>query len=510
MDYRPGARKLPNPAVLLTISDGHGVPWNGVRSPVAERLSSAQPAGIGPAVLLARDEPGVRLNKVAAVDGETLASTDWPGESYSWYVVFVLCVCGVVAFIDRQIINLLVEDIKADLSITDVQISLLQGLAFALFYATIAIPLGRLADSSNRRILITAAVVAWTLAAVACGLADTYRELFAARMMIGIGEAVLTPAGYSILADYFRPSRLSLPISVYTASSFFGSGIALLAGGFLIAQLAGLDVVNLPLFGVLHPWQAAFVLGASPGFLVAVLFFFTVREPRRRSTLADADQLKTGFVQALLYGKRNARLFTAIFFGLSLLAAAQFSMGAWVPAFFIRVHGWQAGEIGYAYGLLFLICGSLGVVAGGWLANWLHGRGYHDANLRTPMYAALLALPFAVAFPLVDSPTLAIGLLAPLMFLGTTPFGAGTAVIPIVCPPQFRAQLVAIYLLVANFLGQAGGPWFVALWTDKVFADPAAVGYSLVITVTALLAIGAAFLWVGLTPLRQLLALHSE
>jgi MFS family permease len=450
------------------------------------------------------------LNKSLGINEQVTPSADWPRENYSWYVVFVLCICVVVAFIDRQIINLLVEDIKLDLGITDVQISLLQGLAFALFYATIAIPLGRLADAWNRRVLISLAVVVWTFAAVACGLADTYEELFAARMMIGIGEAVLTPAGYSILADYFRPSRLSLPISVYTASSFFGSGIALVAGGFLIAQLAGLDVVAFPLFGDLHPWQAAFVIGASPGFLVALLFFFTVREPRRRTTLSVAAQAQTGFVQALVYARRNLRLFTSIFLGLSFLAAAQFSMGAWVPAFFIRVHGWEPGEIGYAYGLLFLVCGSAGVVSGGWLANWLHGRGYHDANLRTPMVAAILALPFAVAFPLVASPGLAIGLLGPLMFLGTTPFGAGTAVIPIICPPQFRAQLVAIYLLVANFLGQAGGPWFVALWTDKVFGNPAAVGYSLVITVTVLLAAGAVFLLFGLKPLRQLLEVHSE
>ena len=432
-------------------------------------------------------------------------SDAWPAERYGWYVVFVLCIVGIVAFIDRQIINLLVEDIKADLVVSDVQISLLQGLAFAMFYATIAIPLGRLADSANRRILIGIAIVLWTLAAIACGLADTYAELFAARMLIGIGEAVLTPAGFSMLADYFRPSRLSLPISVYTASSFFGSGVALLAGGFLIAKLAGMEAVHLPLFGSLQPWQAAFVIGASPGFVVALLFFMTVKEPERRSNFAAAaSENEQGFVKALAYCRRNSCLYFSIFVGLSLLAAAQFSMGAWVPAFFIRVHGWQPAEIGYAYGLLFLICGTLGVVSGGWIANWLHMRGYRDANLRTPLFAAVLALPFAIAFPLVSSPSLAIALIAPLMFLSTTPFGAGTAVIPIIAPSQFRAQLVAVYLLVANFLGQAGGPWFVALWTDKVFGDPRAVGYSLVITVTACLAVGALILYFGLGPLRLL------
>ena len=434
------------------------------------------------------------------------SGTQWPRESYSWYVVFVLCICGIVAFIDRQIINLLVEDIKVDLGVSDVDISLLQGLAFALFYATVAVPLGRLADAVNRRWLIAVAIVLWTFAAISCGLADSYGELFVARMLIGIGEAVLTPAGFSMLADYFKPSRLSLPISVFTASSFFGSGIALLAGGAVVGHLAGLDVVDLPLFGELQPWQGAFIVGALPGFFVAGLFFFTVREPQRRSNVAAAEASDAqGFLQALRYCWRNRRLFFAIFVGLSLLAAAQFSMGAWVPTYFIRVHGWTQGEVGSAYGLLFLVCGTSGVIIGGWVANWLHGRGYRDANLRAPMVAAFLALPFAILFPLAESAVVAFVLIAPLMFLGTVPFGAGTAVIPMIAPSQFRAQLVAIYLLVANFVGQAGGPWIVALWTDLVFADPAAVGYSLLVTVSALLAVGGGLLLFGLAPLRQLL-----
>lgn len=432
----------------------------------------------------------------------------WPGEGYGWYVVFVLCVCGIVAFIDRQIINLLVEDIKVDLAITDVQISLLQGLAFASFYALAALPLGRLADSANRKRLIGIAIVLWTFAAIGCGLADSYGELFVARMFIGIGEAVLTPAGYSMLADYFRPKRVSLPLSVLTGASFFGSGVALLAGGLLIAYLAGLDQVALPIVGVVAPWQAAFIVGALPGFAVAAWFLLTVKEPERRSNpaLADAAELREGFGHALRYIRDNGRLFVSVFFGLSLVAAANFAMGAWMPAFFIRVHDWSASDVGYAYGWLFLICGTGGVVVGGWFANRLHARGYRDANLRTPLLGAICALPFAFAYPLVDSPAVAIALLAPLMFFATVPFGAGTAVLPIISPAQFRAQLVAIYLLIANFVGQAGGPWVVALWTDKIFEDPTSVGYSLLITVTVLLVLGAALLWVGLKPLRLLLA----
>jgi MFS family permease len=142
--------------------------------------------------------------------------TPWPSEAYGWYVVFVLCICGMVAFVDRQIINLLVEDIKADLQLSDTQISLLQGLAFALFYALMAVPLGRLADTGPRNRIIAIGIVVWSIAAAACGLARSFWQLFFARMFVGVGEATLTPAGFSMLADLFRPQRLALPLSVYT------------------------------------------------------------------------------------------------------------------------------------------------------------------------------------------------------------------------------------------------------------------------------------------------------
>lgn len=435
--------------------------------------------------------------------------TGYPPEKRGWYVVFVLCCCNIVAFVDRQIINLLVDDIKADLLLSDTQISLLQGLAFAIFYATIAIPLGRLADGGNRRNLITAGIVVWTGATIACGLADSFASFFVARMFVGVGEAVLTPAGYSILADLFRSRRLGLPISVMTGSTFFGSGIALLAGGFIIARLATMESITLPLFGPVELWQAAFIAVAIPGILVALWFFLTVQEPVRqagRQAERSAGSEQARFRHAIEYWFTNSRLFSSVYVGLSLLAAAQFAVGAWAPAFFIRVHGWSAADIGYVYGLLFLVFGSSGVVAGGWLADRLHARGYQDANLRTALIGGLVALPAAAAFPLATTPEIGLTLIAPLMFFGTMPFGAGTAVIPILAPARLRAQLVAIYLLFANFIGQAGGPWFVATVTDRVFGRTDAVGFSISIVATTLLAAGAITCWTALAPLRRYLA----
>ncbi|MFK8054343.1 MAG: spinster family MFS transporter [Woeseiaceae bacterium] len=436
----------------------------------------------------------------------TLEKQDSHSERYGWYVVFVLCVCGVVAYIDRQIINLLVEDIKIDLSVSDTEISLLQGFAFAVFYALVAIPLGRIADSKNRRYLITAGILAWTAAAVACGLAQSYSQLFVARMFVGVGEAVLTPAGFSLLADLFKPQRLARPVSVFTASSFFGSGIALVVGGVIVNQLTAAGGLTLPLIGDVAVWQGAFILGALPGIPVAIWFFFSVREPPRRTTEAiqmDAEAYRHGFVEAIRYLSANRRLFFAVFVGLSLIASAQFALGAWIPAFFIRVHGWTPGDIGAVQGLLFLIGGTLGVISGGWITDALRARGYHDANLRTAAIAAVLAIPFLAAVPAVSDPRMAVALLAPGMYLGTVPFGAGAAVIPTVSPPIFRAQLVALYLLVANLIGQAGGPWGVAFMTDFVFGDDQAIGRSLMVVVPTLLILGAIIATIGWRPLAE-------
>ncbi len=436
------------------------------------------------------------------------AQPPWPSERYGWYVVFVLCICAMVAFVDRMIINLLVEDIKADLSLSDTQISLLQGLAFALFYAVMAVPLGRLADSGRRNLLITFGIIIWTVAASACGLARTFWQLFFARMFVGIGEATLTPAGFSMLADLFKPHRLALPLSVYTGASFVGSGVALLVGGFVIAQLQKLDVVSLPLLGVMQAWEAAFIIAAAPGVLIALLFFLTVREPLRRlaptraGTAADIE--KPSLRDVADFCRSEARVFAAVFGGVSLLAAAQFSLGAWVPAHFIRNFGWTAPEVGYTYGIIFLTCGSAGVILGGWLADRFQARGQQDGHLRTALISALCTMPFTILFGLATDSHVAVAALAGSVFFGTMAFGAGPALIPVISPPRMRGLLVALYLLVANLIGQAGGPWLVAVFTDYVFGSSLRVGDSLAIVPAVLLLLGAALVYSGMDRLRSM------
>jgi len=202
--------------------------------------------------------------------------------------------------------------------------------------------------------------------------------------------------------------------------------------------------------------------------------------------------------------RANIGVFVAVFFGISVLAAVQFCLGAWVPAHFIRNLGWNASQVGYAYGLIFLFCGTGGVIAGGWIADRLQARGMRDGHLRTACYAALVTVPFVIAFPMMTTAEWAVALLAPAVFFGTMPFGAGPALIPVICPSRMRGLLVAMYLLIANIVGQAGGPLVVALFTDLVFGSPELVSRSLMVAPAMLLLGGALLVRCGFRGLRQL------
>jgi MFS family permease len=270
------------------------------------------------------------------------------------------------------------------------------------------------------------------------------------------------------------------------------------------------DVVSLPLIGVMQPWEAAFVIAALPGIFVALIFLLTIKEPaRRQSSSAIPLAEKPALAEVFAFVARNAGVFAAVFGGVSVLAAVQFCLGAWVPAHFIRNLGWTAPEIGYAYGLIFLFCGTGGVIAGGFIADQLQTRGLRDGHLRTVMFSAIATLPFVLAFPAVDDGHVAIALLAPAVFFGTMAFGAGPALIPVICPARMRGLLVAVYLLIANIVGQAGGPLIVALFTDQVFGSPEMVRYSLMAAPALLLVSGAILVKLGFPGLRAMNTLEA-
>lgn len=409
---------------------------------------------------------------------ETHEKKQPPSERYAWFVVGILSLASIVSYIDRQIINLLVEPIKADLAINDTQIGLLQGFSFALFYAVLALPLARLSDRGNRVRIISLGVVCWSAATFFCGLATTFLMLFFARMFVGVGEATLAPSGYSILSDYFPKERAALAISIFTGSGFVGSGLAYVLGGALVSTLNDMGGLSLPLLGELAPWQLAFLAVSLPGILIFFLMRF-VREPERREITNTDSASNASFKVVFTHISQNRRLFAGVFLGLTLMAAGGYAINMWTPTFFIRAHGWTPQQVGSIFGLLVIVASSGGVFAGGAIASYLMKRGMAGANLVVPFVAALLAVPFTVAFPLMPTPTLSLIVLSPALLFAAVPFGCGTAVLPLISPNRIRAQIVAIYLLIANLVGFTLGPTSIGLLTDYAFKKPELVGYSL-------------------------------
>lgn len=423
----------------------------------------------------------------------------YPSSVRAWVTVAILMVAYVLSFVDRQILNLLVEPIRRDLVINDTQMSLLMGLSFALFYTVCGIPLGRVADTRSRRGLIAVGVLFWSAATAACGMARMYWQFLLCRIGVGVGEAALSPAAYSLIADSFPAERRATAISVYSMGVYLGSGLAFLVGGLVIQFASAQGDVTLPVLGEVRPWQLIFLILGGAGVLFTLLML-AVREPARRGVGAG---VAVPLSEVGRYIRANRRTVLLHNFGFAGLAFAGYGSAAWVPTFYIRTYGWDAGQVGIVYGSIVAVFGCLGIVFGGRLADWMAKRGRSDANMRVGLYAALGALPMVVLFPLMDSALWASVLMAPTVFCLSMPFGVAPAAIQEIMPNSMRGQASAIYLFVITLIGLGIGPTAVALVTDFVFADDAALRYSLLIVTTLAVLMSIVLLAKSLKPYRE-------
>ena len=435
------------------------------------------------------------------MNDSTASKGTYPDERYAWYVVGVLVFAYVFSYIDRTILTLLVEPIRDSLEISDTQISLLHGLAFAIFYTLLGIPIGWLADRGNRVKIASAGVFLWSIATAFCGLANSFASMFVARVAVGVGEAALSPCAYSMLADYFRPAKLARALSAYNAGLFIGSGLAIVIGSVVIEITPALD---LPIIGYLEPWQVTFLYVGLPGVLVAV-WLFSVREPAR---LGSSPQDETGkglaehVAQGLKYMLRRPGAYFFHIAGFSFYAFIWTGTSFWIPTYFIRTFDWTIGDLGTSYGLIVVIFGILGVTSGGILAGRLREKGYLDAEIRTGIFGVCMTLPFGILSPLSPNPTLALIGFAGLTFFTSFPWGAATAALQIITPNRLRAMISAIFLCIINIAGIGIAPTAFALITDAVFGYDGAVKYALSIGVGIAAPLSGYFLWRCLKPYR--------
>jgi MFS family permease len=429
----------------------------------------------------------------------------YPRPAYAWYVVVVLLVAYVLSFVDRDVLSLLVGELKRELTLDDKQIGWLLGAPFALFYATCGIFLAWLADHGSRRWVIFTGVVLWSVATVACGFASTYEQLFVARIGVAVGEAALTPPALSLLKDYFPPERIGRAIGLYTAGVSGGGGLANVIGGAVLPGLLAGGAITLPLAGRLEPWQLMFVLVGLPGVLVALLIL-TIREPLRREPIAT--RAAGTLLDCIKHVRQNARLFAPLFIGLAGIAIMAYGVNYWIPEFFRRTYGLGPEELGQVIrwrGWLLLGFGLIGVLTGGWLCDKLRTR-YDDGYVRVALIGYAFLIVGYTLLPLMPTPALAIAMVAPATIGGAMPTAAGAAAVISVAPAAMRAQITAIYYFTLNLLGFAIGPFAVAWLTQDVFADESKLRYSLAIVAFMCAAVGALLLLATLVPFRRRIA----
>lgn len=427
-------------------------------------------------------------------------SSPYPSARAAWAIVGVLVAASTLSFIDRMLLTLLVAPIREAFAISDLQLSLLHGFAYAATFAGVGLPIARWTDRSRRTRILALSTLAFSAATAACGLARGFVQMFLARAAVGCGSAGISPAAYSIISDVFPPEDRARPLSAFSAAIFLGSGLAMVAGAGLVAWAPAVD---LPGLSAMAPWRRVFVLVAIPG-VAAALLLGLVHEPARRERLPGAgDAVPIRVAAAYVWERRRA--YAALIGGDALRSMLHNGVIAWLPTFFVRTHGATPAGAGLRVGIAIAVFGSLGAYAGGVASRRLRARGQVDADLRVAVVGGAARLA-AVTAPLLPSAEAALAGYAFFLFVSGATTGVAVSAIQAITPNQLRAQVAALFLFVINLAGIGLGASLVAALTDLAFQDDAALRYSLAAAAAVTTPLGVAWIWRGMRPYRATVA----
>jgi len=407
----------------------------------------------------------------------------YPSHTQAWYGVVILTLAYVLSFLDRQLLSLVVTDIKTDLELTDSQMSIILGFAFALFYTTMGIPIGRLADKKSRKTIIAIGISFWCLMTAATGIIKTYLQLFIARVGVGVGEATLSPSALSMISDYFPKEKRGTAMGFFNMGVSVGSGIALILGGQIVAYFADFPPIILPIVGQIYEWQALFIFIGIPGLLVALLMT-TVKEPSRKGKMKiltksgdTSEEISIKETIRFIYERKEA--YGWLFLSMACSVLMGYAFLSWLPTMYMRAYDVSISTITLWLGVAFLLGGPFGATMSGWLGDKLYTKYNNSSHVMLFAYSMIVLTVAATLVPLMPSYQT-----ATLMFMPQIIMAAGqTALAPVaminITPNQIRGQVTAVYFFVISMTGYTLGPTSVALITDFVFKDESLITYSI-------------------------------
>lgn len=416
------------------------------------------------------------MTRLANLDAPASSDREWTAATS--YTLGLLTVIYALNYLDRQILSLVLPLIKADLHVSDTALGLVTGFAFVLFYSIMGVPIARLADRANRRNIVAVGCAFWSAMTFATGFVQNIWQLAATRFLMGAGEACGIAPSNSMVADLVSAPRRPFALAVLTAGNGMGSLLLFPVVGWIALQ---------------YGWHACFFAAGCAGIAVTVLFVLTVREPARRGGRSVKSTPDTLF-RALGY-LAQSRAYVLILCGGAFMGVSLYASIVWTSSFLVRIHGFNMAEVGSTLGPIKGVCGVAGVLIGG-LVSMRLGRRDPRMRLWVPGLACVLVLPAEILFLLpADVPTSLVGL-ALASFLSSAHLGPIYAACLSVAKPTLHATASAVFLFVANLVGQIGGPLLVGrlndFWRD-VYGD-AAIRYSMLVGATCAVVGGAFFI----------------
>ncbi|MEL7534220.1 MAG: MFS transporter [Bacteroidota bacterium] len=413
--------------------------------------------------------------------------------SFPLGLIIILMLAYACSFADRYLLNLLVEPIQTQYGFSDLQMSWLLGPAFGLFYALVGLPIGLAADKFHRGKLISIGVMLWSIMTMLTGLAHSFVQFFICRMGVGIGEASLSPAAYSLLAERVSPQRLSSAIAIYSLGIYIGAALAYGLGGELLNYYQNAPNWEIGSLSI-PPWQLLFVGFGLPGVFLSIIAYFAIRELRT----SNNKSLSFNGLSHKKQWQSLSKHFYLLCLSFSFFYIAIYAGGAWLPTFLMRVHELPTQTVGWLTSVGLLIFPSIGLLVGGGVADRMSKRNPLRGKVKFCLYVFLFFVPSAAAFGLIKDTSLSLWALLPYALLLSATVGVGAAIVQHISQADKRAFASALFLFAQNCLGLSLGPTAVAFCTDYLFADPMALGYSLSIVgaTSSLLATGCMYwLW---------------